>query len=1341
EFFADDLKVLESGKPKLGYEEMLPGGNGDKRWVQTDKVPYFDSDGKPIGIVVMAQDVTERKNAEEAVRESNEKFHQLADNINDSFWIRSPDLKEIYYISPAFEKIWGRSLESVYATPQQWLNFILPEDREYVRVAYERLMGSAPTIDIEYRIMLPDGGIRWVRTRGFQVRNADGELIRLAGIVSNITEKKNALEDLEKSEERYRELVENALDIIYTHDLEGNYTSANTAAETVFGYSNAEILAMNIADTLSPEQLDRARQMMAEEIAGAKIAPYELNIHAKDGRGITIEVSTRVIYEDDIPVGIQGIARDITDRKRIEAAIHESERKYRELVELLHDLVWSVDADGLITYMSPASRRIYGREPEEMVGRRFTDFIPVGEVSPGLADLERMVATGDSVIDSENRVLHKDGHEVLLSATAVVVRDAAGNIVGTTGTSRDITDRKLADEALRESDEKFRHLADNISDAFWIRSPDMSKIYYLSPAYEQIWGRKLERGYADPHEWRDFIVPEDRRRVKDAYAGLMSDRSKMEIEFRILRPDREERWVRARGFQVKDSSGEVIRLAGIVTDITEKKRAETEIDLTLQRLKDAQRIGQIGDFTWDKATDAIIWSHEIFEIVGRDPKLGPPKDYEQMQECFDQASNLVMDAKTHLAIETGKAQEYELVAVRPDGERVYIQAMSEPIKNSNGAIVGLRGTLQNISTRKQAEAALEQSEFRYHSLFENMVEGYAYCETIFEGEHLSDFIINEVNGAFESLLGLKDVVGKKVSDIIPDLGESNPELFEIYGRVALTGVPEKFEIYLGPLGIWLSITAYSSSREQFIAVFDNITERKRAQTLLVESEQSLALATESASLGIWDWDLVEDTMKWDARMYELYGNHGEGFNGASQTWNLNLHPDDIERVYAEFAAAIEGPKDFHSEFRVVWPSGELRHLESSAKILRDEKGTALHFIGVNWDITERKQLEEQFRQSQKMEAVGTLAGGIAHDFNNMLTVINGYSDLTLRNMKDGDPLRSNIEEVKKAGVRAAELTYQLLAFSRQQVLQPQIVCINQVIADTNAMLERLIGENIQLVTLLNPNAGKVKADPGQLSQIIVNLAVNARDAMPQGGKLTFETSNAFLDDAYVRNHLYVLPGAYVKLTVSDNGWGMDTETQQHIFEPFFTTKEVGKGTGLGLATVYGIVKQSGGYIFVYSEMGHGTTFSIYLPRVMEQLDNVEPPDDLQTELVKGSETILLVEDEDLVRSLSHQVLESCGYTVIDARDGIEALEIFEKFEGTIDLLFTDVVMPRMGGSELAERLTALKPELLILFASGYTDDAIFRHGKLDPTVSFIHKPFNLDDVARKVRDLLDTKGG
>ena len=386
------------------------------------------------------------------------------------------------------------------------------------------------------------------------------------------------------------------------------------------------------------------------------------------------------------------------------------------------------------------------------------------------------------------------------------------------------------------------------------------------------------------------------------------------------------------------------------------------------------------------------------------------------------------------------------------------------------------------------------------------------------------------------------------------------------------------------------------------------------------------------------------------------------------------------------------------------------------------------------DITQRKQLQEQFRQVQKMEAVGRLAGGIAHDFNNLLTVIMGFGQLLYEKLAAGDPLRAYVDTINKAGDRAAGLTRQLLAFSRQQVLTPQVLDLNSVVANVNTMLRRLIGEDIDLVIRRGHGLGQVKADPGQIEQVIMNLAVNAQDAMPQGGKLTIKTANVMLEEAYARSHYPLKPGPYVMLAVSDTGCGMDEETRAHIFEPFFTTKAKGMGTGLGLATVYGIVKQSGGYIWVESEEGRGTTFTMYLPRIEESVGAVE--EKATAAPARGTETVLLVEDEGEVRALIRRVLEAGGYTVLEASQGEEALRVSAQHQGPIHLLLTDVVMPGMSGRELAERLTPLRRETKVLYTSGYTDDAILQRSALDPEAAFLQKPFTPDAVVRRVREVL-----
>ncbi len=447
-----------------------------------------------------------------------------------------------------------------------------------------------------------------------------------------------------------------------------------------------------------------------------------------------------------------------------------------------------------------------------------------------------------------------------------------------------------------------------------------------------------------------------------------------------------------------------------------------------------------------------------------------------------------------------------------------------------------------------------------------------------------------------------------------------------------------------------------------------------------------------------------------------------------------VHPTDLTDAFELFGRVLRGEARPTSQFRIRTRGGEYRLAEFSASAqLRD--GALVGILGIGRDVTERVQLEQQLRQAQKMEAVGRLAGGIAHDFNNILTAITGYVDLLLEDLGATDPRRGDAQEVRKAADRAAALTRQLLAFSRQQVLQPRVLDLNALVTELEKMLHRVLGEDIDFATRLAPALGAVKADPGQIEQVIMNLAVNARDAMPRGGKLTIETGNAEFDEGYARAHFPATPGRYIMLAVTDTGVGMTPDVQAHLFEPFFTTKEKGQGTGLGLAMVYGIVKQSGGFIWVYSEPGHGTAVKIYLPHVAEA---AQPPAAATPAAAKrGTETVLLAEDEAPVRAVARQVLERHGYTVLEAPSGEAALDVARRYSGAIHLLLTDVVMPGMSGHDLAKRLAALRPEVRVVYMSGYTDDAITRHGVLEPGLAFVQKPFTPDAIARKVREVLD----
>ncbi len=519
-------------------------------------------------------------------------------------------------------------------------------------------------------------------------------------------------------------------------------------------------------------------------------------------------------------------------------------------------------------------------------------------------------------------------------------------------------------------------------------------------------------------------------------------------------------------------------------------------------------------------------------------------------------------------------------------------------------------------------------------------------------------------------------------------------------------------------------------------------ERSRAEAALRRSEERLARAQAIAHLGSWELDLAnlnswdQNALLWSDEVFRIFGYEPGQVTPTNELFFRSVLPEDVPAIRVAVGRTIREGVPYQLEHGIVRPDGTVRIVQEQGLLDKDEAGRPRRLLGTVHDITTRRQMELQLRQAQKMEAVGRLAGGIAHDFNNILTAITGYAGLLLEDLAGDDARRADVDEIRRAAERAAALTRQLLAFSRQQVLAPRVLDLNELVTNLDKMLRRLIGEDMELVTVPAPDLGAIRADPGQLEQVLVNLVVNARDAMPEGGRLTIETANVTLDEEYARLHAPAVPGRYVLLAVSDTGMGMDPETRSHIFEPFYTTKEKGKGTGLGLATVYGIVKQSGGFVWVYSEPGQGATFKIYLPRVDEPAQPLEPLATATTSL-RGTETVLLVEDEVTVRAVAREMLERQGYTVLEATGAEAAMALAEAHRGPIHLLLTDVVMPGSSGRALADRLTALRPELRVLFMSGYTDEAVVRHGILERGVAYLQKPFAPEGLARRVREVID----
>jgi PAS domain S-box-containing protein len=770
------------------------------------------------------------------------------------------------------------------------------------------------------------------------------------------------------------------------------------------------------------------------------------------------------------------------------------------------------------------------------------------------------------------------------------------------------------------------------------------------------------------------------------------------------------------------------RFATVLTDVTDQRRADDQLRLRDAALEAAANAIVITDregrITWANPAFAELTGWSLHEVEGLSPRV--LKSGHHDPEFYEGLWRTIL---------SGEVWQGEMVNRRKDGSVYYEEKTITPVRASGrGEITHFVGVKVDVSQRRAAREALLQSERRHRRLAE------AAHDDIFIVDREGRLIY--LNPAAAARLGQRppDVAGKPLRDILP------PEVASRFLQNVERVLASREDLYVEERslldgrevwsGTWLTpLTGEAGRIESVEGVSRDITTRVAAEQALRASEQRYRSLFERNLAGVYRATL-------DGRIEECNAAFARalGFESGSEVHGLgagDLYPEPelrkafLGRLLAEGAIASHESEGRRKDGTSVWM------LENAALVR--ELGSD-HVEGTIVDITERKTLERQLAQAQRMEAVGQLAQGVAHDFSNILNVIGGYSELAVRKVEERSPLRPYLEEIQRAAGRATDLVRQILAFSRGQIVEPTDVDPDAVVRGLEPMLRRLIPEDIDLVTSLRASPALVKADRGQLEQVVVNLAVNARDAMPKGGRLTIETAQTELDEAYCRRHVGAQPGPCVMLAVTDTGVGMDAKTQARIFEPFFTTKEPGRGTGLGLATVYGVVRRAGGSVWVYSEPGRGTVLKVYLPRAegAERPGGPVPrPAPAEEKVPKGAETVLLVEDEQALRVLTRELLESLGYTVLEARDGSEALALIASHEGRIDLLLTDLIMPGIDGEELARHIASGRPDTRILFVSGYSEDDRIRERLPKSRVRFLQKPYSASALGTSIRQLLD----
>jgi two-component system cell cycle sensor histidine kinase/response regulator CckA len=732
--------------------------------------------------------------------------------------------------------------------------------------------------------------------------------------------------------------------------------------------------------------------------------------------------------------------------------------------------------------------------------------------------------------------------------------------------------------------------------------------------------------------------------------------------------------------------------------------------------------------TWNAGAEHLF-GYDADEMIGHSAgRLFPPEEMDAGP----------FGAEMRAARATGHV-ENEGWLVRKDGSRLWAAGDTIVVHDKSGAEVGFAKFVRDATSTREDRLALADSELRFRTLVEQ-VRDFAIFLVDRTGHNTS------WNEGVRRVLGYDPVefVGQYGAELFPREDRERGEYERELETALREGVAsdDRWLVRKNGSRFWASGVTTRLNDEQgrhigFSKVLRDLTADKEAQDRLRDSDERLRAAIAAARMGTWRWHIPTNTQRVDGSMARLLGL-GEG--EMVETYELfreHIHPEDRERVDAAFSHAVQGG-GLEVEFRVVWPDGSIRWLSDHGLLIADEQGRPEYLTGAVIDITERKAAEERLIQVQRMDAVGQLAGGVAHEINNMMTAVLGFSELLLNQLRASDPARSDVSQIRKAAGRAAMITGQLLAFSRQRPLQPRVLDLNRLVADLEPMLRRLMGEDKLVVLDLSSGLGHVRADPGSLEQVIVNLAINARDAMPSGGTLTVATRGETVGGNPRRHPDGPPPGPHVVLSVADTGHGMDQGTRAKVFEPFFTTKDVGQGTGLGLAVVQGIVNQSGGTIRLESAVGRGTTFEIYLPETDQPLVDEAVPEGEATAAGPGTKSVLVVEDEELVRDFACRLINAQGYRCLQASNGAEALGWVQERGDELHLILTDVVMPVMGGRELADRVARLRPELPVLYMSAYSAEEVARRGLLPPDVPFVQKPFTPTALGQKLRELLQS---
>ncbi len=1135
-------------------------------------------------------------------------------------------------------------------------------------------------------------------------------------ITRDITDRKRAETALQLSESRTKWLSEATFEAIFLSE-KGMCFDQNTAAEKMFGYSNEEAVGRPIANWFAPVE----RVQVGKRITENNATPCEATALRKAGSTFPCEILSRTFFEDERI--IRSIAlRDLSRHKEDQGKISHINQLLHYIIEHTNSAVAVHDRDLKYLYVSQNYLNQYKIEERDVIGRHHYEIFP--DLPQKWRDIHQRALAGEISSAERDMYPRDDGTMEWTRWECRPWYESGGSVGGFIVYTEVITDRIKAEEALREREETLRALVE-ASPVPIISITPAGQVRTWNTAAERTFGWNAEEviGYALP------IVPEEKQgEYNTIQKQIRAGKSISQIELTRICKDGSQIEVSLSTAPIRDDEGKLVAIMGVFEDITDRKQAEIALSESETRYRNLAENSPAVAFQFHMAPNGDLSipyiSEKLYKFTGISAR--------QAMQDSSVLVGLIQPEKQQLfkqrVAESARLLQpfYNVFKISVDGRARWLEIRSTPQRENDGSTIW-NGFFHDVTERILAEKALQESEWKFEALFTNGPIGVAYHRVVYDQNGKAvDYYFIDANQKYMELTGV-DPRGKLVTEAFPGIENDPFDWIGTFGDVARHGKSIRLQQHLKLNDRWYDCVGYQYQPDHFVAAFLEITEQKKTELQLEKQEKQFRTLFEKSSDAIFIIDRkTGQYLNANNAALQLTGRKVE------ELCRLTIHDVTPKQSNERIKAISEDLKRYEFGEVIYIRPDKSERVAILTSVPLDEN----RVYGIARDITETLVLEKQLQQAQKMESIGRLAGGVAHDFNNMLSVIIGHAELVLEELDPDSSISERLKEIKRAGERSADLTRQLLAFARKQTISPKIIDLNKNIEGILKMLKRLIGEDIELSWIPCKGVWPVKIDPSQVDQILANLCVNSRDAISKMGKITIETDTVMLDENYCSNNSGFISGEYVLLAVSDNGSGMDSETLANIFEPFFTTKESGQGTGLGLAMVYGAVKQNHGFINVYSEPDQGTTVKIYLPR--HQAKEGSLTEEVRSNPVeKGHETILLVEDEPAILNMTNTMLGRLGYIVLAANTPGEAIRLAQDHAGEIHLLITDVVMPEMNGRDLAKNILSIFPNIRRLFMSGYTANVIAHHGVLDEGVNFINKPFSYKQLGTKVREVLD----